>query len=147
MNKTTKEVKLEQLGSQSHPKVAAINALYQQLSDKRQAQIDRYAACLQAHDFPIAATQDNKIRLLANEVFNGVEEGFETRLNNLSKIQSEDDAYDYMNKAYQQEERLEFDQSDEVQDAMNSKNSTPTGSNIETYLAGDKANTTNNDYE
>lgn len=147
MNKTTKELKLEQLGSQSHPKIAAINALYQQLSDKRKAQIDRYAACLQAHDFLTALTPDNKITILANEVWNGVEEGFETRLNNLPKIQSEDDVYVYMNEFYKKKMRLESAQSDEVQDEMNSKNSTPAGSNIETYLSGDKANTTNNDYE
>ncbi|WP_440615189.1 hypothetical protein [Cysteiniphilum sp. 6C5] len=129
----TKELNIGQLGSSNHPKIVAVNALYNELNAERQAQVDRYAACLQTQDFSAGITGETKIKLLANEVFNGIEECFESRLQGLSKIYSEDDAYAYMNKAYQQKPRLLLEHGDRI-DSAGAKPSM----SIQDYLNNDK---------
>ena len=133
MTKTIKELKVGQLGSSNHPKIVAVNALYHELSAERQTQVDRYVTCLQTQDFSAAITDEIKIKLLANEVFNGTEEGFESRLQGLYKIYSEDDVYAYTNKPYQQKHRLLLEHGDRI-DSAGAKPSM----SIQDYLNNDK---------
>ncbi|WP_192484718.1 MULTISPECIES: hypothetical protein [Cysteiniphilum] len=145
MSNNEKELDFGRLHSGTSPKIIAIKAQYAELSNKRQVQVNNYLEYALS-SLPVGISENTKVRLLANEVFNGNEQDFETRLQGLSEITSEDDAYQYMNNAYQQDERLEFDQSDEVKDKMNSESPASATNGIENYLRGNAADK-NNDYD
>lgn len=133
MNNTTKKSNFESSASEPNAKIATVKTLYPELSTKRQAQTDLYFVCLQTHDFSADITQDTKDKLLVNEVLNGTEEGFESRLQRLSKLQSEDEAYAYMDKSYRQETTLAFE-SDKAQKASDKNEEKKSNSSIENYI-------------